>query len=222
MNNFLVSITKEFALVKRSGYEAFVPIIYLFLIMLFFSIAIGYMSKNIFNELVPLFTWIACLLICILNIEKIFSDDFDDGTLEILLINFDVLEINILAKIFSHWMLSNFPIVIIAPIVTIVLGLDTNTALVLFISLLLGTPTLSLIGSIAAALTVGLKNNKILISIVVLPLYVPVLIFGTSAVNNSYLEMPYTSELYLLGILFLIFLLITPFACSKALKISLD
>jgi len=222
MNKFLFSIKKEFILLKRSGYEPFIPIIYLILIMLFFSIAVGYMGKAVFNELIPLFTWIACLLICILNIENIFREDFDDGSLELIMINFNFLEINILAKIFSHWVLSNFPIVLIAPIITLILGLDTDTALILFVSLLLGTPTLTLIGAIAAALTVGLKNNKILLSIVVLPLYVPVLIFGTSAVNNSYLKMQYTSELYLLLILFLIFLLIAPFACSRALKISLD
>ena len=222
MNKFLFSIKKEFTLLKRSGYEPFIPIIYLILIMLFFSIAVGYMGKAVFNELIPLFTWIACLLICILNIENIFREDFDDGSLELIMINFNFLKINILAKIFSHWVLSNFPIVLIAPIITLILGLDTDTALILFVSLLLGTPTLTLIGAIAAALTVGLKNNKILLSIVVLPLYVPVLIFGTSAVNNSYLKMQYTSELYLLLILFLIFLLIAPFACSRALKISLD
>ena len=142
--------------------------------------------------------WIACLLICVLNIESIFKDDYDDGSLEIFVIHNENLEIDILAKIFSHWLLSNFPVVLIAP----------------FLSLLLG--------SIAAALTISLKKNKILTSIIILPFYIPILIFGTGAVNNSFFNIDYFSELMLMGIIFFIFLLVTPIACSKALRISLD
>ena len=111
---------------------------------------------------------------------------------------------------------------IVAPLIAMVLGLDTTTTLTLFITLLIGTPTMSLIGSIAAALTISLRKNKILVSIIVLPLYIPILIFGTSAVNNSFFKMNYSVELTLMLFLFFIFLLITPLACSKALKISLD
>ena len=145
-----------------------------------------------------------------------------DGTLEIFLMNYNNLEINILAKVLSHWLISNVPIILVAPLISLILGIDGQTALVLFISLAIGTPTLSLIGSIAAALTVSLKKNKILISVIVLPLYIPILIFGTSAVNNAYFQLGYMTELYLMGIMFMIFLLITPSICAKSLKISLD
>ena len=179
-------------------------------------------EKNIILELIPLMIWIACLLICVLNIESIFRDDYDDGSLEIFVIHNENLEIDILAKIFSHWLLSNLPVVLIAPFLSLLLGLDYDTSIVLFLTLLIGTPTMSLLGSIAAALTISLKKNKILTSIVVLPLYIPILIFGTSAVNNSFFNMDYFSELILMGIIFFIFLLVTPIACSKALRISLD
>ena len=106
--------------------------------------------------------------------------------------------------------------------VAIALGLDFGTTSTLFITLLIGTPTMSLIGSIAAALTISLKKNKILVSVIVLPLYVPILIFGTSAVNNSFFKINYDTEITLMIFLFFIFLLLTPLACSKALKISLD
>jgi len=119
-------------------------------------------------------------------------------------------------------LISNVPIILVAPLISLILGIDGQTALVLFISLAIGTPTLSLIGSIAAALTVSLKKNKILISVIVLPLYIPILIFGTSAVNNAYFQLGYMTELYLMGIMFMIFLLITPSICAKSLKISLD
>ena len=198
------------------------PIMYLFIIMIFFNISISYVEKNIITELLPLMIWISCLLICVLNLETIFKEDYDDGTLDMFIINNRHMERDIFAKITSHWILSNLPIVIVAPILSMILGLDTNTSFVLFITLIIGTPTMSLIGSIAAALTISLKKNKILVSIIVLPMYIPILIFGTSAVNNSYFDISYNSELLMMTIIFLIFLLVSPIACSKALKISLD
>ena len=215
-------ITKEFLLASRSGYEIFMPIVYFFIIIIFFNISTSYVEKVIMLELLPLMIWISCLLICILNLETIFKEDYDDGTLEMFLIKDDEIELGILIKILSHWLLSNLPIVIVAPLIAMVLGLDTTTTLTLFVTLLIGTPTMSLIGSIAAALTISLRKNKILVSIIVLPLYIPILIFGTSAVNNSFFKMNYNVELTLMLFLFFIFLLITPLACSKALKISLD
>ena len=215
-------ITKEFLLASRSGYEIFMPIVYFLIIIIFFNISTSYVEKVIMLELLPLMIWISCLLICILNLETIFKEDYDDGTLEMFLIKDDKIELGILIKILSHWLLSNLPIVIVAPLIAMVLGLDTATTLTLFITLLIGTPTMSLIGSIAAALTISLRKNKILVSIIVLPLYIPILIFGTSAVNNSFFKMNYSVELTLMLFLFFIFLLITPLACSKALKISLD
>ena len=215
-------ITKEFLLASRSGYEIFMPIVYFLIIIIFFNISTSYVEKVIMLELLPLMIWISCLLICILNLETIFKEDYDDGTLEMFLIKDDEIELGILIKILSHWLLSNLPIVIVAPLIAMVLGLDTTTTLTLFVTLLIGTPTMSLIGSIAAALTISLRKNKILVSIIVLPLYVPILIFGTSAVNNSFFKINYSAELTLMSFLFFIFLLITPLACSKALKISLD
>ena len=198
------------------------PIVYFLIIIIFFNISTSYVEKVIMLELLPLMIWISCLLICILNLETIFKEDYDDGTLEMFLIKDDEIELGILIKILSHWLLSNLPIVIVAPLIAMVLGLDTTTTLTLFVTLLIGTPTMSLIGSIAAALTISLRKNKILVSIIVLPLYIPILIFGTSAVNNSFFKMNYSVELTLMLFLFFIFLLITPLACSKALKISLD
>mgnify|MGYP001403347369 FL=1 len=222
MNNFFNNINKEFLIASRSGLEVLMPIMYLFIIMIFFNISISYVEKNIITELLPLMIWISCLLICVLNLETIFKEDYDDGTLDMFIINNRHMERDIFAKITSHWILSNLPIVIVAPILSMILGLDTNTSFVLFITLIIGTPTMSLIGSIAAALTISLKKNKILVSIIVLPMYIPILIFGTSAVNNSYFDISYNSELLMMTIIFLIFLLVSPIACSKALKISLD
>mgnify|MGYP001357991591 FL=1 len=222
MNIFLKNISKEFLIASRSGFEVLLPVVYLFIIMVFFNISISYVEKNIMIELIPLMVWISCLLICVLNLETIFREDYDDGSLDMFIVNDKYMEREIIAKILSHWILSNLPVVIIAPIISIILGLDVTTSFVLFMTLIIGTPTMSLIGSIAAALTISLKKNKILISIIVLPMYIPILIFGTSAVNNSYFNISYDSELIMMTIIFLIFLLVSPIACSKALKISLD
>tara|TARA_Y100000741_G_scaffold272218_1_gene212311 strand:- start:403 stop:1071 length:669 start_codon:yes stop_codon:yes gene_type:complete len=222
MSNFIRNVNKEFLIASRSGLEILMPIIYLFIIMIFFNISISYVQKDIVLELLPLMIWISCLLICVLNLETIFKDDYDDGTLDMFVVNDKYIELDIIAKVLSHWILSNLPVVIIAPLLCIVLGLDTETSYVLFITLVVGTPTMSLVGSIAAALTISLKKNKILISIVVLPMYIPILIFGTSAVNNSFFKVDYQSELIMMSIIFLIFLVVAPIACSKAIKLSLD
>ena len=222
MNQFYSIITKEITLAARSGYESFFPILYLFIIIIFFNISISYAGKNIILELIPLMIWIACLLICVLNIESIFKDEYDDGSLEIFVIHNENLEIDILAKIFSHWLLSNFPVVLIAPFLSLLLGLDYDTSIVLFLTLLIGTPTMSLLGSIAAALTISLKKNKILTSIVVLPLYIPILIFGTSAVSQSQFNLPIEGQLYFLGSVLILSLITSPFVSALALRISLE
>ena len=222
MNNFIKNVNKEFLIASRSGLEVLMPIMYLFIIMIFFNISISYVQRDIVLELLPLMIWISCLLICVLNLETIFKDDYEDGTLDMFVVNDKYLELDIIAKVLSHWILSNLPVVIIAPLLFIVLGLDTGTSYVLFITLLVGTPTMSLVGSIAAALTISLKKNKILISIIVLPMYIPILIFGTSAVNNSFFNINYQSEIIMMAMIFLIFLIVAPIACSRAIKISLD
>ncbi len=222
MNNFIKNVNKEFLIASRSGLEVLMPIMYLFIIMIFFNISISYVQRDIVLELLPLMIWISCLLICVLNLETIFKDDYEDGTLDMFVVNDKYLELDIIAKVLSHWILSNLPVVIIAPLLCVILGLDTGTSYVLFITLLVGTPTMSLVGSIAAALTISLKKNKILISIIVLPMYIPILIFGTSAVNNSFFNINYQSEIIMMAMIFLIFLIVAPIACSRAIKISLD
>ncbi len=207
---------------KRSGYETLMPIMYLLIIILFFNISISYVSKNLILELTPLMIWLSCLLVSVLNLESIFKEDYEDGTLDYFISSNSFHESVVIAKIFSHWILTTLPVVVISPIVSLLLGIDYQTTLILFLSLMIGTPTMSLLGSVAAALTLTLKRGKILLAIIVLPMYVPILIFGTSAVNNSFLQMNFLSELIFLCIIFLLFLLISPTACLKSLRLSLD
>ncbi len=222
MEEFNKILIKEFKIASRSGYEALMPIMYLLIIILFFNISISYISKNLILELTPLMIWLSCLLVSVLNLESIFREDYEDGTLDYFISSDNFHESVIVAKVFSHWLLTTLPVVLISPFVSLLLGIDYHTTLILFLSLLIGTPTMSLLGSIAAALTLSLKRSKLLLAIIVLPMYVPILIFGTSAVNNSFLQMNSMSELIFLSIIFLLFLLISPTACLKSLKLSLD
>tara|TARA_B100000927_G_scaffold238788_1_gene199772 strand:- start:2170 stop:2838 length:669 start_codon:yes stop_codon:yes gene_type:complete len=222
MEEFNKVLIKEFMIAKRSGYETLMPIMYLLIIILFFNISISYVSKNLILELTPLMIWLSCLLVSVLNLESIFKEDYEDGTLDYFISSNSFHESVVIAKIFSHWILTTLPVVVISPIVSLLLGIDYQTTLILFLSLMIGTPTMSLLGSVAAALTLTLKRGKILLAIIVLPMYVPILIFGTSAVNNSFLQMNFLSELIFLCIIFLLFLLISPTACLKSLRLSLD
>ena len=222
MEEFNKVLIKEFMIAKRSGYETLMPIMYLLIIILFFNISISYVSKNLILELTPLMIWLSCLLVSVLNLESIFKEDYEDGTLDYFISSNSFHESVVIAKIFSHWILTTLPVVVISPIVSLLLGIDYQTTLILFLSLMIGTPTMSLLGSVAAALTLTLKRGKILLAIIVLPMYVPILIFGTSAVNNSFLQMNFLSELIFLCIIFLLFLRISPTACLKSLRLSLD
>lgn len=215
-------INKELKLVSRSGYEPFMPLIYLVVILLSFNIAVGYISTQIIHNLVPFIIWLSCLLVCVMNVENIFKEDFDDGSLDMYMANVSKQMDFVLGKILAHWIFTSLPIVIFAPLLGLILGIDHGAASVLFTSLFIGTLAMSLIGGIIAALTVSLKRSKLLISVISLPLYIPILIFGTSAVNNYTANLGYDTELILLSIILLIFLLIAPFLCLKALKVSLE
>ena len=138
------------------------------------------------------------------------------------IINDRYIERDIMAKVISHWILSNLPMVVIAPALSLVLGLDTKTAYVLLITLLIGTPTMSLIGSIAAALTLSLKKNKILMSIIVLPMYIPILIFGTASVRSVVDGQNPTNIIFVLLGFSILTLLVFPKICAKLIKISLE
>ena len=215
-------INRELKLVRRSGYEAFMPLIYLIIILISFNIAVGYISSNVIKAIAPLMIWLSCLLVCVMNIESMFKEDYDDGSLEMELTN-ETNQMNfIFGKILSHWIITSLPIVIFSPVLAVLLGVSHGATSVLLTSLFIGTLGMSFIGGVIAGLTVSLKRSKILVSIISLPLYVPILIFGTSAVNNYNANLGYDTELILLTIILLIFLIIAPYLCIKSLKISLD
>jgi len=219
---FFSIVVRDMKVILNSGTKVFMPVVYLLLILTFFSISLENTTLGGYRNILPQIIWLACLLVSLLNMDILYRDDFEDGTLEGIVINSELLEINILAKIFSYWFFTIIPLVIVGVIMNILLTGDVNTSYVLFTSLFLGTLAISLIGSIAASLTLSIKGNNLLLSTIVLPLDIPILIFGTSAVYNSAAGISYSSELLFLLSLLILFLIVSPFASSIGLRNSLD
>ena len=222
LNVFYSIVIRDMKVILNSGTKVFMPIVYLLLILTFFSISLENTTLGGYKNILPQIIWLACLLVSLLNMDILYKEDFEDGTLEGIVINSELLEVNILAKIFSYWFFTIIPLIIVGVLMNALLTGDISTSYVLFTSLFLGTLAISLIGSIAASLTLSIKGNNLLLSTIVLPLDIPILIFGTSAVYNSAAGISYSSELLFLVLLLILFLIISPFASSIGLRNSLD
>ena len=165
--------------------------------------------------------WVGALLACVLSLDRIFSLDYEDGTLELLLTSPIPLEAVVTIKAFSHWLTTGLPLVMISPILGLLLGLQASDLKWVFISLLLGTPALSVIGAFGAALTVGIRRGGLLLSLLVLPLYVPTLIFGANAASKGLADISNSSALLILTAVTLAAFSILPFASALVLRINL-
>lgn len=170
----------------------------------------------------PGVVWVAALLASMLALTRIFAGDYADGTLEQIALAPHPLTMLVLAKVAAHWLASGLPLVVVAPLLGLQFDLNTDALLVLLASLLLGTPTLSLIGAVGAALTLGVRGGGALLSLLVLPLYVPVLIFGAGAVEASAAGLGATAHLSLLGALLLVALVFAPWATAVSLRIAVE
>jgi len=166
--------------------------------------------------------WVAALLSVLLSLDHLFRHDFEDGTLEQLVLQPQPLFLLILAKTLAHWVLTGLPLVLLAPVLGVMVHLDGNSIAVLCLTLLIGTPVLSLIGSIGAALTLGLRSAGILLSLLIIPLYIPVLIFGTGSVAAAADGAPIAPYVALMGAFLVLAVTLAPFASAAALRISLS
>ena len=166
--------------------------------------------------------WVTALLACLLSLGRLFTADYLDGVLEQTLLIPQPLAVLVVGKVFAHWVISGLPVVLLSPLLGLQFGLGGDTLGVLTLSLLLGTPTLSMIGAIGAALTLGLRGSGFLVALLVLPLFVPVLIFGAGAVTSSLAGIGSEANLSLLGACFLLSLAFAPWATAVALRIALE
>ena len=222
LKSFATILYRDMCIVLNTGSRVFMPIVYMLLIITFFSISLEGTTVGGYDNILPQIIWLSCLLVCLLNMDSLFKEDYEDGTLDGIVINSEILEISILAKVVAHWMFTIIPLVLVAFFANLLLTSNLGISIILFSSLILGTLTLSLIGSIVASLTLSLKGNGLLLSTIVLPLDIPILIFGTSAIYNASIGVNYDSEILFLTTLLVLFLIIAPFAASFGIRSSLD
>lgn len=214
-------VWRDLMLAWRRRSDMLSTVFFFVIVVSLFPLGIG-PETQLLRQIAPGVVWVAALLASMLSLGRLFSNDYHDGTLEQLLLTPQPLYLVVLGKTLAHWLVAEVPLVLIAPLVGLQFGLSTETLWVLLASLLLGTPVLSLIGSIGAALTLGLRGGGVLISILVLPLYIPALIFGAGAVDATIMGMSPAANLYLLGAFAIVSLLFSPWATAAALRISLE
>jgi heme exporter protein B len=162
------------------------------------------------------------MLSVLLSLNSLFHYDYDNGVLEQVVISHQPLSLILLAKTTAHWMLTGLPIILLSPLLGVALFLDSSSIYILILTLCLATPCLSLIGSIGASLVVSIKNSGMLLSLLILPLYIPILIFATSAVSQSQFGLPINGQFYFLGFILIVSLMTVPFVSALALKISME
>ena len=177
---------------------------------------------NTLREIAPGVFWVAALLASMLALERLFAIDFADGTLEQMLLTPQPATILVLAKVLAHWLITGVPLVLLSPLLGLQYDLSSDAIQVLMLTLFLGTPSLSLIGAIGAALTLGLRGGGVLVSLLVLPLYIPVLIFGAGAVEATISGLGGAGHIFMLGAIFLLSLVLSPLATVAALRVSAE
>jgi len=214
-------VWRDLMLAWRRRADMLSTVFFFVIVVSLFPLGIG-PETQLLRTIAPGVVWVAALLASMLSLGRLFANDYHDGTLEQLLLTPQPLFFVVLGKILAHWIVAEVPLVFIAPLVGVQFDLSQETLRILFVSLLLGTPVLSLIGSVGAALTLGLRGGGVLISILVLPLYIPVLIFGAGGVEASIMGTSPQSHIYLLGAISVLSLTFAPWATAAALRISLE
>ncbi len=206
----------------RRRTDVLTTLFFFVIVVSLFPLGVG-TETQVLRILGPGVVWVAALLASMLALERLFAADYEDGTLEQMLLTAQPLSLLVLAKVAAHWLLTGLPLVLIAPLVGMQYHLTEDAIGIMMLSLLLGTPVLSLIGTIGAALTLGLRGGGILLSLLILPLYIPILVYGAGAVEVSSVDIADTKPyLTLLGAFLLGALVLAPPASSSALRISLE
>ena len=214
-------LRRDLLLAFRARSELLNPLIFFALVVSLFPLATS-PEPGVLRLLAPGIIWVAALLATLLSLDQLFRSDHDDGSLEQLVLSPHPLPLLVLAKIFAHWLVTGLPLVLVAPLLGAMLNLPAPALLTLASGLLLGTPILSAIGAIGAALTVRLRRGGMLLSLLILPLYVPVLVFAAAAVEASAAGLPARGQLYLIASLMLFSLSFAPMAIAAALRVSVD
>lgn len=214
-------IRRDLLLAFRRRSDVVTTLFFFIIVVSLFPLGVG-PEPALLRTLAPGILWVSALLASMLALGRLFALDYADGTLEQMLLSAEPISVMVIGKVIAHWLVSGFPLVLLAPMLAVQFDLPGESIRVLFVSLLLGTPILSLIGAVGAALTLGVRGGGALVSLLVLPLYIPVLIFGAGAVGAEVSGLGSSAHLLLLSGLLGGAAALTPWATSAALRISLE
>lgn len=213
-------IQREVTIAFRRGAEVINPLWFFLIVITLFPLGIGPDPQQL-ARIAPGIVWVAALLASLLALERLFRDDYLDGSLEQLLLQPAPLSITVLGKVMAHWLITGLPLILLSPLAALLLSLDFASWCALALTLLIGTPTLSFLGAIGSGLTVGLRRGGVVLSLLVLPLSIPVLIFASAAIEAASQGLPIGGYLALLGAILVVSATLSPFATAAALRISL-
>lgn len=218
---FVFLLKRDLILVFRNRGELANPLLFFVLVITLFPLAIG-AEPELLSRIAPGIIWVAALLAAMLSLDGIFRSDFEDGSLEQLLLSAHPMPVLVLAKVCAHWLVTGLPLLVIAPVLAEMLGMVEAAQTTLMLTILIATPVLSLIGSIGVALTIGLRKGGIILSLLVLPLYVPVLIFAASAIEGAAMGLNVSAQISMLLAFLFLAASLSPWATAAALKMSMS
>lgn len=221
MSGFLAVVGRDLRLAMRQGSDAALVLIFFVLAVLLFPFGVG-PEPNILARISTGVLWVTALLAALLSLERLFVAEQEDGSLDQLALLPIPLPIVALAKVVAHWLLTGLPLILLSPLLAVALGMDAAGYPVLILALALGTPTLSLVGGLGAALTLGARRAGALLALLVLPLYIPVLIFGVAAVDAALAGLTVGPHLAILGALLLAAIPLCPWATAAALRQAIE
>lgn len=214
-------IQRELTIAFRKPAEILNPLWFFLIIITLFPLLMG-PNPELLGKIAPGIAWVAAVLSALLSFERLFRDDYLDGSLEqLMLLPVGLVQVA-LAKVIAHWLLTGLPLILLSPIAGVLLSLEIKVWGALVLTLLLGTPILSCLGAIGVALTVGLRKGGTLLSLLVLPLFLPVLIFAASVLEAATLNLGYHGQLAIIGAILALTLTFSPFAIAGALRVSLQ
>ncbi len=213
-------VMRELRLALRQGTDVAMVVSFFVITVTLFPLGVG-PEPNILARIAAGVVWVTALLAVMLSLERMFQSDYDDGSIDLLLLTPAPLELVVLAKIVAHWLLTGFPLIVTAPVLAALMNMPAEGYLVLIATMALATPTLSLVGAVGAALTLGARRGGVLISLLVLPLYIPVLIFAVAAVDAAITDLSTKPHLLILGAMLAAALPLAPWAAAAALRHSL-
>lgn len=216
---FLSLLSRDLVAAYRSGSEFLNPVTFFVIVVSLFPLAVTPDPETL-TMIAGGVLWVSALLATLLSLDSLYRQDYDDGSLEQLLMMPHSKLLVVLAKVTAHWLKTGLPLILVSPLLGVFLFLETEGILAVMVSLLIGTPTMSLIGAIGMGLTVALGRGGMLLSILVLPLYIPVLIFGSSAVASAQMGMDYSGQLAFMGAFLVMAITFAPWAAAGALKVA--